>query len=117
MRKVQSTNYEHQNALAADCGLTYAMLLLSGRWKINILWMVKNGVNRYGLLKSSIAGISEKMLTERLKDLENIGLIDRLDFQTTPPHVEYSLSEAGLLLSPILEALTEWGDQIRPILK
>ena len=116
MRKLQSTNYKHQNALAADCGLTYAMLLLSGRWKINILWMIKNGVNRYVLLKSKIAGISEKMLTERLKELESLGLIHRFDFQTIPPHVEYSLSEAGLLLSPILETLTEWGNQIRPII-
>ncbi len=116
MIKLQSTNYEHQKALAADCGLTHAMILLSGRWKINILWMIKNGVNRYGLLKSKISGISEKMLTERLKELENIGLIDRLDFQTIPPHVEYSLSVTGLLLSPILEALNQWGDKVRPML-
>lgn len=115
MRKRASTNYENAAALASHCGLTFAMTLLSGRWKINILWMMKNGINRYGQLKNKIAGISEKMLTERLKELEQEGLIIRNDFQTIPPHVEYELSEAGKLLSPILEQLTNWGDVVRPL--
>lgn len=94
------------------CGLTYAMTVLSGRWKINILWMLKKGVNRYGKLKSGIAGISEKMLTERLRDLESEGLIIRKDFQTVPPHVEYYLSETGKLLEPILDSLNVWGEKL-----
>lgn len=116
MRKLNSTNHLNEKALAAHCGLTFAMTLLNGRWKINILWMLKNGVNRYGLLKSQIAGISEKMLTERLKELELEGLIVRKNFNTIPPHVEYTLSEAGHLLSPILEQLTEWGDEVRSLI-
>jgi DNA-binding HxlR family transcriptional regulator len=113
MRKINSTNHANEQALAAHCGVTFAMTVLTGRWKINILWMLKNGVNRYGLLKSQIAGISEKMLTERLKELEQEGLIVRTDFKTVPPHVEYALSEAGQLLSPILEQLSNWGDSVR----
>ncbi len=113
MRKENSTNHLNEQALAAHCGVTFAMTLLTGRWKINILWMLKNGVNRYGLLKNKIAGISEKMLTERLKELENEGLIIRKDFQTIPPHVEYELSEAGRLLAPILDKLSDWGDEVR----
>jgi DNA-binding HxlR family transcriptional regulator len=116
MRKINSTNYVNEKALAAHCGVTFAMTLLTGRWKINILWMLKNGVNRYGLLKSQIAGISEKMLTERLKELEQEGLIIRNDFKTVPPHVEYTLSEAGQLLSPILEKLSDWGDEVRALI-
>jgi DNA-binding HxlR family transcriptional regulator len=116
MRKINSKNYVNEKALAAHCGVTFAMTLLTGRWKINILWMLKNGVNRYGLLKSQIAGISEKMLTERLKELEQEGLIIRNDFKTVPPHVEYTLSEAGQLLSPILERLSDWGDEVRALI-
>ena len=113
MRKENSTNYINEQALAAHCGVTFAMTLLTGRWKINILWMLKNGINRYGMLKNKIAGISEKMLTERLKELEKEGLVIRKDFQTIPPHVEYELSEAGRLLSPILDQLSDWGDEVR----
>lgn len=116
MRKENSTNHLNEQALAAHCGVTFAMTLLTGRWKINILWMLKNGVNRYGKLKNQIAGISEKMLTERLKELEQEGLVIRRDFQTIPPHVEYELSEAGRLLAPILEELSDWGDEVRLLL-
>ena len=117
MRKLNSTNFLNEKALAEHCGVTYAMTLLTGRWKINILWMLKIGVNRYGSMKKEIAGISEKMLTQRLKELEEDGLIIRKDFKTIPPRVEYSLSEAGEKLSPILGQLSDWGDTIRPILK
>lgn len=117
MRKKNSTNHINEKALALHCGVTFAMTVLSGRWKINILWMLKNGVNRYGLLKNQISGISEKMLTERLKELEQEGLIVRHDFKTIPPHVEYALTEAGQLLSPILEQLSDWGDTVRPIIQ
>ncbi|QEE48484.1 helix-turn-helix transcriptional regulator [Flavobacterium alkalisoli] len=117
MRKLNSTNFLNEQALAEHCGVTYAMTLLTGRWKINILWMLKIGVNRYGLMKREIAGISEKMLTQRLKELEDDGLIVKKDYKTVPPKVEYSLSEAGEILSPILGQLSDWGDKIRPILK
>ena len=117
MRKLESTNHLNEKKLAVHCGVTFAMSLLSGRWKINVLWMLKNGVNRYGLLKTNIAGISEKMLTERLRELELEGLIIRNDFKTVPPHVEYTLSEAGQLLAPILDQLSDWGDTVRPIIQ
>ncbi|OOQ60399.1 hypothetical protein BC343_25620 [Mucilaginibacter pedocola] len=113
MRKTNSTNSLNEQVLAAHCGVTFAMTLLTGRWKINVLWMLKNGVNRYGQLKNKIAGISEKMLTERLRELEAEGLVIRKDLQTIPPHVEYELSEAGRLLAPILDQLSDWGDEVR----
>jgi len=116
MRKRNSTNYENQKKLEASCGLTYAMILLSGRWKVNILWNINNGINRYGMLKNGIPGISEKMLTQRLKDLENEGLIIRKDFQKIPPHVEYYLTDAGKLLTPILGRLCSWGSKVRPMM-
>ncbi len=115
MRKLNSTNFENQKILEMSCGLTYAVELINGRWKVNILWNLNNGVNRYGLLKKSIPGISEKMLTQRLRDLEREGLILRKDFKTIPPHVEYSLSDAGLELIPALKLLCKWGTKIRDV--
>lgn len=94
------------------CGLTHAMTILTGRWKINILWLLKNGVSRYGKLRSGITGISEKMLTERLRELEREGLVIRKDFQTIPPHVEYYLTDNGKLLEPLLDMLNAWGENL-----
>ncbi|NJO01035.1 MAG: helix-turn-helix transcriptional regulator [Bacteroidia bacterium] len=98
-----------------SCGLSYAVELLTGRWKVNILWNLARGVNRYGQLKHHIPAISEKMLTQRLRDLEKEGLIIRKDFHTVPPHVEYYLSEAGNQLVPILHLLCQWGSEVRAV--
>jgi DNA-binding HxlR family transcriptional regulator len=116
MRKTNSANYENQKMLEASCGLTFAMILLSGRWKVNILWNINNGINRYGMLKNGIPGISEKMLTQRLRDMESEGLIVREDFKKVPPHVEYYLTEAGQQLTPILDELCNWGSKVRPMM-
>ena len=112
MTKQITADSEDLQAHEVHCGLTYAMTILTGRWKINILWLLKNGVKRYGKLKSGIKGISEKMLTDRLRDLEREGLITRKDFQTIPPHVEYYLSDTGKMLEPILDHLNNWGEQV-----
>lgn len=117
MRKINSTNYQNQKILEESCGMTYAMVLLSGRWKVNILWNLNKGINRYGKLKNEIPGISEKMLTQRLRDLENEGLIVRKDFKKIPPHVEYYLSEAGEQLTPVLSELCKWGTKVRSTTK
>ncbi|MEH6537715.1 MAG: helix-turn-helix domain-containing protein [Psychroserpens sp.] len=114
MIKANSTNFENQQILEMSCGLSYAVELLKGRWKVNIIWNLLHEVNRYGLIKRSIPGISEKMLTQRLKDLEQDGLIIRKDFKTIPPHVEYYLSESGKALVPVLHKLCEWGTAVRP---
>ncbi|WP_298543990.1 helix-turn-helix domain-containing protein [uncultured Aquimarina sp.] len=115
MRKETSTNFENQQILEMSCGLTYAVELLSGRWKVNILWNLEKGINRYGRMKKNISGISEKMLTQRLRDMENDGLIIRKDFKTIPPHVEYYLSNAGKQLVPVLHQLCMWGTNVREI--
>lgn len=113
MRKMNSTNFENQQILEMSCGLSYAVELITGRWKVNILWYLTKEVNRYGQLKKNIEGISEKMLTQRLRDLEHDGLITRTDFQTVPPHVEYHLTKAGELLLPVLHGLCQWGNEVK----
>jgi len=114
MKKTSSTNFENNQALQAECGLTFAMIMLSGRWKVNILWNIKAGLNRYGMLRSAIPGISEKMLTERLREMEQEGLIIRKDFKTVPPHVEYYFTDEAKALYPILDDLCAWGAKVFP---
>ena len=116
MRKKNSVNFENQKILE-KCGLTYAMTLLEGRWKLNILWAIHNGYNRYGKMKHKIEVISEKMLTQRLKELVEAGIIIRNDLGTVPPHVEYELSATGKELIKILEMMRDWGNSIRGITK
>ncbi|WP_405207150.1 winged helix-turn-helix transcriptional regulator [Aquimarina sp. LLG6339-5] len=117
MRKSNSTNLENEKLLQDTCGLTYAMVLLKGRWTINVLWGIHNGQNRYSLLKKEVDGISEKMLTQSLKAMEYSGLIKRNVFQEAPQRIEYSLTEAGQDFVPLIIAISDWGDKVRPFTK
>jgi DNA-binding HxlR family transcriptional regulator len=113
MKKTTSTNFENKVWLDNSCGLSSAFNLLSGRWKLNIIWKIREGANRYSSLKLAIPGITEKVLYERLKELEHDGLIDRQNLQLDKPHVEYSLTHIAYKLIPILLDLWEWGDLIK----
>ncbi|UQU66348.1 winged helix-turn-helix transcriptional regulator [Couchioplanes caeruleus] len=83
--------------------------VIGGRWRTVILSRLKEGVHRYGELRRLVPGISEKMLSQRLRELEADGLITRRDRGTVPPHVEYDLTEEGRSLAPVLQALYDWG--------
>ncbi len=85
------------------------MELLGGKWKIVILGHLFTGVKRFGELKSLIAGVTQKMLTQQLRELETDGLLHREIFKEIPPKVEYSLTESGKTLEPILKELCVWG--------
>ncbi len=117
MRKENSTNSINQRTLQDTCGLTYAMILTKGRWTVNILWRIYNGDNRYSTIKSQVEGISEKMLTQRLRELEERGLIIRAVTNELPPRIEYQLSQSGKEFIPVILALCEWGDKVRPYTK
>ncbi|WP_446219886.1 winged helix-turn-helix transcriptional regulator [Micromonospora sp. IBHARD004] len=86
-----------------------AVDVIGGKWRPVILAHLKEGVHRYGELRRRMPGVSEKMLTQRLRELEADGLVVRHDHKTTPPHVEYRLTEEGLSLVPVLQALYDWG--------
>jgi DNA-binding HxlR family transcriptional regulator len=89
----------------------YAMSLIEGKWKMHILfWLWKTEVLRYGQLKRNLEGISHKMLAAQLKELEADSLIIRTEYPQVPPKVEYSLSEKGKSLMPVMQALCEWGE-------
>ena len=92
-----------------SCAIELAVDVVGGRWRTVILSHLKEGVHRYGELRRLTPGISEKMLTQRLRELEADGLVSRRDLGTTTPHVEYDLTDEGRTLVPVLQALYDWG--------
>ncbi len=93
----------------------YTMSLINGKWKMHILfWLSKKEVLRYGELKKSLGNITHKMLSAQLKELEGDKLIIRTEYHQIPPKVEYSLSERGLSLMPVLSAICAWGGEHLP---
>ncbi|BAV04907.1 transcriptional regulator, HxlR family [Filimonas lacunae] len=86
------------------------MNYIGGKWKVLILLVLSKGTVRYGKLHALLQTISKKVLTEALKELEEDGLIIRTYYQEKPPRVEYALSEAGLQVLPVLEALRNFGN-------
>ncbi len=115
MRKLSSVNLENEQSLETDCPFIYALSLMGKRWKPAILWKMTEGVYRFGEFKRSIPQISEKMLTQHLRELETDGLITRTIFAEMPPRVEYALTDLGASLQPILEQLNNWGKNAKQI--
>ena len=102
-----------QNSMQ-QCPVTTALSVIGGKWKVIILWHLKEGgVKRFGELQRLVRGISQKMLTQELRDLEESGLVSRKVYPVVPPKVEYSLTETGWSLKPVLEKLSEWGTEYR----
>lgn len=90
----------------------YTMSLIGGKWKLHILfWLSRNEIMRYNELKKSLNGITHKMLSTQLKELESANLIIRHEYPQVPPKVEYYLSERGKSLMPALHELCKWGVQ------
>lgn len=91
---------------------TYTMSLIDGKWKMHILfWLWKMDILRYGELKKALEGITHKMLSTQLKELEKEQLIVRHEYPQVPPKVEYRLSERGQSLMPVLHAICKWGGE------
>ena len=93
----------------AYCPVDFAFQRIGGKYKGRILWFLKDGVLRYGELKRTVEGISPKMLTQVLKELEADQLIKRRVYLEVPPKVEYSLTQTGLDLIPSIDLLRIWG--------
>ena len=97
-----------------SCTLVHAMNILGNKWKPIIIYLLSNGPIRFGKLFVLIGGISKKVLTSQLKELESDGLIIRTSFPEIPPRVEYSLSEKAKGLLPILRELSRWAEKTYP---
>lgn len=95
-----------------DSPLVAAVNAIGGKWKTLILYMLYNRTLRFGELKSSIPNITQKMLSQQLKELQADGLIHRVSYHEIPPRVEYSLTDYAKELGPILSQLCEWGRRL-----
>lgn len=92
------------------CGIDAAMDVVGGKWKSLILWELHNhGMRRFGELRRGLPGISEKMLIQQLRELEEDEIVDRTVYAEVPPRVEYRLTELGDALNAALGPLGEWG--------
>ncbi|MEI3347663.1 MAG: helix-turn-helix domain-containing protein [Dysosmobacter sp.] len=92
------------------CPVETTLMLIGDKWKVLILRDLMPGTKRFGELKKSVGSVSQKVLTAQLRDLEEKGLVSRKVYAEVPPRVEYSLTELGKSLSPILDAMREWGE-------
>lgn len=92
------------------CRVEDALEILVGKWKpIILLHLLQKGTKRFSELKRSMPGITQKMLTQKLRELEEEDIVERIVYPQVPPKVEYSITEYGRSLEPILEAMHEWG--------
>ena len=83
--------------------------LIGGRWKIVILWYLFQGVKRFSELHRALTGVTQKVLTQQLRDMERDGIVARTVYAQVPPKVEYSVTPLGLSLKPVVEAMHRWG--------
>lgn len=88
-----------------------AFALLSGKWKLEIMWLLNQRVYRFGELRKAIPGITQHMLTAQLRELEMDGLVLRTVFAEVPPRVEYEITDKARGLGPTMQALTEWWNE------
>ena len=97
-----------------SCPVTATMQVLGGKWKailINAIYLTSPA--RFGQLRRNVKGISQSILTQQLRELEDDGLISRKIYAEIPPRVEYTLTEFGLTLSPIMQSMAKWGEEYR----
>lgn len=91
------------------CPVETTLMIIGDKWKVLILRDLMNGTMRFGELKKSIGSVSQKVLTAQLRDMEEKGLLTRKVYAEVPPRVEYTLTETGYSLKPVLDAMWAWG--------
>lgn len=91
------------------CPVETTLMLIGDKWKVLILRELMNGTRRFGELKRAIGTVSQKVLTAQLRDMEKKGLLTRKVYAEVPPRVEYTLTDTGYSLKPILDAMVVWG--------
>jgi DNA-binding HxlR family transcriptional regulator len=89
--------------------LRTSLAMLTGKWKLEILWLLNQRIHRFGELRKSIPGVTQHMLTAQLRELETDGLITRAVFAEVPPKVEYAITDKARQLKPVFDAILEWS--------
>lgn len=100
----RSASARHTTCPGADC-----FELLGRRWNAYLVWALLAGPRRFTQLLTAAAGVSDRMLTKRLRELEAAGIVSRQRYNEVPPRVEYALTERGRALRPVIEAMERWG--------
>ncbi len=95
------------------CPVETTLTLIGDKWKVLILRDLLTGTKRFGELRRSVGQVSQKVLTAQLRQMEESGLLDRKVYAEVPPRVEYSLTELGRSLCPILDAMKAWGENYK----
>ena len=97
------------------CPVETTLMLISSKWKVLILRDLMPGTKRFGELKKCIGSVSQKVLTAQLREMEAQGLVHRQVYAEVPPRVEYSLTELGYSLKPVLDAMKNWGEDYKKL--
>ena len=99
------------------CPIETTIKMLGCRWKILIIRELLSGTKRFGELKKNVTGITQKVLTSKLRDMEELGLLERNVYPQIPPKVEYTLTDIGYSLRPVLDSLKSWGKDYKKYTK
>lgn len=110
---IDNDNIVIHNNVPYKCTVALALDIIGGKWKPLILWYLKDNVLRFGELQRTLKGVTQKMLTQQLRELESDGLVRRCIYTQVPPKVEYSLTDMGCTVVPILEMISKWGAEYR----
>lgn len=102
---------ETEHAHGSCCPVVNTLDIIGGKWKVLILYYLNEETRRFNELQRLLAGITQRMLTLQLRELENDGIVHREVYPQVPPKVEYSLTEFGRTLMPVIEAMHRWGEQ------
>ena len=101
---------KEKNIEDSSLPIEIALGLIGGKWKVLIMWLLRDSISRFSELKRSIPIITQKMLTAQLRELESDGLVFRKVYAQVPPKVEYSLTDLGKSFLPIVKAMNKWGE-------
>ena len=103
--------------LSANCPSRQILQHLTNRWGVLVMIALATGTKRFSEIRRDIEGISERMLTQTLQQLEQDGMVHRKSFNTVPPHVEYTLTDRGRSLKPVLDSMQQWGEHYKAAIK
>lgn len=94
----------------SNCPAEYTLALIGGRWKIPLIFHLLSGVRRFSELSRALTGVSQKVLTQQLRQMERNGLVERKVYAQVPPRVEYALTPLGRSLKPVVDTMCRWGE-------
>ena len=110
MKKIEKYKIEDIKNNNKICGINYTQKIFAGKWKITIIWLLKEKARRYSEIKKFLSDISQGSLTKQLRELEEDEIIGRKVYPEVPPRVEYFLTKKGKKLIPVLNSMEEFGD-------